>query len=65
MTESNTDNVEVLYEAVATCPECECRSFYIHVDKLAFEFENITAFECMDCGWKCILKVKSGCDATT
>ena len=40
-----------------TCAECECQAWNIVLDTYAFEFENIVAFVCLECGFRIEIKL--------
>lgn len=48
------DKTKRLYEAVATCPECQGQLWYIHLDGFKHDYENITEHECGECRFKVI-----------
>ena len=41
-----------LHECVAACPECKGQLWYLHLDKMGHNFENIIAHECVECGFR-------------
>lgn len=40
------------HQPLATCPECGCQEWLIHLDGFEQDYENITAHECDACGYK-------------
>ena len=49
-----------LYQPVATCPECQGQTWFIHVDGFKDNFENITMHECANCGFTVKLTIVLG-----
>jgi len=46
-----------LYDTVATCPECGCQEWYIHVDGFGDDFKHVTAHACANCEYKVDIEI--------
>ncbi len=40
---------------VAICPECQCAAWHIEVKSFRSDCDDITAFECCDCGFRIVM----------
>ena len=47
-----------LHEILATCPECNCQSWFIHVDNFSDWYEKVNKFECVECGFCVYINVE-------
>lgn len=40
-----------LHSPIATCPECDCQLWIVHLDGFRQNYNNITVHECADCDY--------------
>lgn len=47
-----------LHSPIATCPQCKCQEWYIHVNGFYDDYDKVTAHECVNCGFTVIINVE-------
>lgn len=46
-----------LHSPVATCPQCGCQEWFIHVNGFYDDHDKITKYECTKCGFSIDIEV--------
>ena len=47
-----------LYSSVATCPYCDCQTWFIHLNGLYDRYDKVTAYECSNCRYKIDINIE-------